>query len=114
MGAQPTAPARPAWWLGGPVALAVLVQLALFATATAPGLAGTSDSAYYLHAARTLHDTGQLLNPDGTAYRYWPPLYPVLLGACGSLASTSGRTAAKTHPWLYPRSASRWWSPSLS
>ena len=94
MGPQPTAPARPAWWLGGPVALAVLVQLALFATATAPGLAGTSDSAYYLHAARTLHETGQLLNPDGTAYRYWPPLYPVLLGACGSLAAIRGLHAA--------------------
>ena len=77
-------------WLGGAVALAALVQLALFATATASGLAGTSDSGYYLHAAQTLRDTGHLLNPDGTAYRYWPPLYPVLLWACGSLAAIRG------------------------
>ena len=66
------------------------MQLALFAAATAPGLAGTSDSAYYLHAAQTLRATGHLLNPDGSAYRYWPPLYPVLLRACGSLAAIRG------------------------
>jgi hypothetical protein len=63
-----------------------LVQMALFAYAAAPGLAGTSDSRFYLHAAQTLRQTGQLLNPDGTAYRFWPPLYPVLLGVCGSPA----------------------------
>ena len=77
-------------WLAGAVGLAALVQLALFATATAPGLAGTSDSGYYLHAAQTLRDTGHLLNPDGTAYRYWPPLYPVLLRASGSLVAIRG------------------------
>ena len=86
MEATLTKPAR--WqWLGGAIGLAALVQLALFVTATAPGLAGTSDSAYYLHAAQTLRESGQLLNPDGTAYRFWPPLYPVLLRACGSLAA---------------------------
>ncbi|MDB5235692.1 MAG: hypothetical protein JWR44_2685 [Hymenobacter sp.] len=72
-------------WFGGAVALSVLVQLALFAWATAPGLAGTSDSTLYLHAAGTLRTAGALLNPDGTAYRFWPPLYPVLLAGCGSL-----------------------------
>ena len=82
-----TDPARAKQWLGCAVGLAVLVQLTLFATATAPGLAGTSDSIYYLHAAQTLRDSGRLLNPDGTAYRYWPPLYPMLLRACGSLAA---------------------------
>ena len=82
--------ARARRWLGGATALALLVQLALFATATAPGLAGTSDSAYYLHAAQTLRATGHLLNPDGSAYRYWPPLYPVLLRLCGSLAAIRG------------------------
>ena len=82
-----TDPARAQQWLGWAVGLAALVQLALFATATAPGLAGTSDSAYYLHAAQTLRDTGHLLNPDGTAYRFWPPLYPILLRACGPLAA---------------------------
>ena len=83
-------PMRARQWLGGAIGLAALVQLALFATATAPGLAGTSDSAYYLHAAQTLRDTGHLLNPDGSAYRFWPPLYPVLLRACGSLAAIRG------------------------
>lgn len=62
-----------------------LLQMALFAYATAPGLAGTSDSGYYLHAAQTWRTIGQLLNPDGTPYRFWPPLYPLLLQACGSL-----------------------------
>ena len=66
--------------------MGVLVQLALFAYVAAPGLAGTGDSRYYLHAAHTLHETGQLANPDGTPYRFWPPLYPVLLAVTGSLA----------------------------
>ncbi|WP_046247296.1 hypothetical protein [Hymenobacter terrenus] len=79
-------PGRWPQWFGGAVVLAGLVQLALFAYATAPGLAGTGDSGYYLHAAQTFRATGHLLNPDGTAYRYWPPLYPVLLSGCGSLA----------------------------
>ena len=69
----------------GVLVLAGLAQLALFSYATAPGLAGTSDSRLYLHAAHTLRETGQLLNPDGTPYRYWPPLYPVLLAVAGSL-----------------------------
>ena len=70
-------------WLG---LVGVLVQLGLFMYATAPGLAGTSDSRLYLHAAQTLRDTGQLLHPDGSPYRYWPPLYPLLLAGVGSLA----------------------------
>jgi hypothetical protein len=70
----------------GPLAAAGLLQFALFAYATAPGLVGTGDSRFYLHAAQTLRDTGHLLNPDGTPYRYWPPLYPVLLRGCGTLA----------------------------
>ena len=72
--------------IGWLVAVGVLVQLALFSYTTAPGLAGTSDSRLYLHAAQTLRATGQLLHPDGTPYRYWPPLYPLLLAAVGSLA----------------------------
>ena len=65
----------------------MLVQLALFAWATAPGLAGTADSGFYLHAAGTLRTAGRLLHPDGTAYRYWPPLYPVLVALGGSLGA---------------------------
>ena len=71
---------------GWVLVVAGLLQLTLFAYATAPGLAGTSDSRYYLHAAETLRTAGQLLHPDDTPYRYWPPLYPVLLSACGSLS----------------------------
>jgi hypothetical protein len=69
----------------GVLVVAGLVQMALFAYVSMPGLAGTSDSSLYLHAAQTLRDTGHLLNPDGTPYRYWPPMYPMLLRACGSL-----------------------------
>jgi hypothetical protein len=65
--------------------LAGLVQAVLFAYATGPGLAGTSDSTYYLHAAGTLRELGRLLHPDGSPYRYWPPLYPALVAAAGSL-----------------------------
>lgn len=73
-------------WFAWSVGLAGLVQLALFAYATGTGLAGTADSTYYLHAARSLREVGRLLHPDGSAYRYWPPLYPVLVAAVGSLA----------------------------
>ncbi|MDQ2794566.1 MAG: hypothetical protein M3Y12_11275 [Bacteroidota bacterium] len=72
--------------IGWLVVIGGLVQLGLFAYVTAPGLAGTSDSRLYLHAAHTLRATGQLLHPDGSPYRYWPPLYPLLLAAVGSLA----------------------------
>ncbi|WP_152560117.1 hypothetical protein [Hymenobacter sp. IS2118] len=78
---------RGARWWGWSVALAGLVQLALFALATGPGLAGTADSGYYLHAAGTLRAAGHLLHPDGSAYRYWPPLYPVLVALSGSLGA---------------------------
>ncbi|GAB3857835.1 hypothetical protein GCM10028822_32190 [Hymenobacter terrigena] len=82
-----SAAARRYWWpFPGLLVAAGLLQLALFAYATAPGLAGTGDSRYYLHAAHTLRETGHLLNPDGTPYRYWPPLFPLLLSACNSLA----------------------------
>ena len=82
-----SAAARRYWWpFVGLVVAAGLLQLALFGYVTALGLAGTGDSRYYLHAAQTLRATGLLLNPDGTPYRYWPPLYPMLLGATGSLA----------------------------
>ncbi|GAA4053809.1 hypothetical protein GCM10022409_46030 [Hymenobacter glaciei] len=68
------------------LAVAVLVQLGLFSYTTASGLAGTSDSRLYLYAAQTLREAGHLLHPDGSPYRYWPPLYPVLLAAADSLA----------------------------
>ena len=73
-------------WFWPGLALGLLLQLGLYAYATAPGLAGTADTTFYLHAARTLRAAGHLLHPDGSPYRYWPPLYPVLLAAVGSLA----------------------------
>ena len=63
------------WW----VALAAALQLGLFAALAWRGLAGTSDSVIYVHAAGTLRGAARLLNPDGSAYRFWPPLYPLLL-----------------------------------
>jgi len=109
-------------WFGWWVAAAAGLQVALYVVATQPGLAGTSDSVIYLHAAHTLRTAGQLLNPDGSPYRFWPPLYPLLLaaahgagaarllhGAClvGGLAGWSwlGRrllptAAALALPWL--------------
>ncbi|GAB2865323.1 hypothetical protein [Hymenobacter ruber] len=81
-----SAAARRYWWPFAGLLAAGLLQLALFAYTTAPGLAGTGDSHYYLYAAHTLRETGHLLNPDGTPYRYWPPLFPLLLSVCSSLA----------------------------
>ncbi|MDO7852057.1 hypothetical protein [Hymenobacter convexus] len=57
--------------------MVALLELFLYMTAT--GMGGTSDSAYYQWAAHTWRETGQLLAPDGRPYRYWGPLYPVLL-----------------------------------
>ena len=74
-----TDPARARQWLGWAVGLAALMQLTLFATATAPGLAGTSDTIYYLHAAQTLRDSGRLLNP--TAFGH-----PCIQCCCGPAA----------------------------
>lgn len=87
MAGQLSAGRRAGRWFGWSVGLAALVQLALFATATAPGLAGTSDSTFYLHAAGTLRGAGRLLHPDGSPYRYWPPLFPVLLALLRDLGA---------------------------
>jgi hypothetical protein len=64
--------------------LAIGLLLTLYWYAAAPGLRGTGDSRYYLFAARSLLATGHLRHPDGTAYRYWPPLYPLLLASLGA------------------------------
>ena len=56
-----------------------LAMLALFLYMTGTGLGGTSDSVNYLWAAHTLRAAGRLLAPDGTPYRFWGPLYPMLL-----------------------------------
>ncbi|MFD2720115.1 hypothetical protein ACFST9_15435 [Hymenobacter monticola] len=62
-----------------PWLLPLIVLLGLFAYMTATGLGGTSDSIYYQWAAHTWRESGQLLAPDGRPYRYWGPLYPLLL-----------------------------------
>ena len=61
-----------------------LVLLVLFLYMTGTGLGGTSDSVNYLWAAHTLRAVGRLLAPNGTPYRFWGPLYPMLLAACYS------------------------------
>ncbi|MBD2722646.1 ArnT family glycosyltransferase [Hymenobacter armeniacus] len=58
---------------------AAVVLLALFWLMTANGLHTTSDSIYYIAAARSWAQSGRLLHPDGSLYRYWGPLYPMLL-----------------------------------
>lgn len=59
--------------------LALGLSAGLLAYALRPGLAGTSDSVYYLSAARSMAAEGQLRNPDGTVYSFWGPLYPITL-----------------------------------
>ena len=65
-------------WL---VATGVLVQLGLFMYVVAPGLAGTSDSRLYLHAAQTLRATGHLLHPEFEQFWIdkWGPVATPLL-----------------------------------
>ena len=56
-----------------------LLMVGLFLYMTGTGFGGTPDSVHYLWAARSFRDTGQLVSPDGSAYRFWGPLYPLLL-----------------------------------
>ena len=58
-----------------------LVMLTLYALMVSPGLGGTSDSIHYIWAAHTWRDTTSLLSPDGRPYRFWGPLYPLLIAA---------------------------------
>jgi hypothetical protein len=67
---------------------AAVVLLGLFWYMTGQGLHTTSDSVYYLGAAQSLRQTGSLLNPDGSLYRYWGPLYPMLLAVGESTLAT--------------------------
>ncbi|MDO7845832.1 hypothetical protein Q5H92_05650 [Hymenobacter sp. M29] len=61
--------------------LPLLALMGLFLYMTATGFGGTSDSNYYQWAAHTWRESGRLLAPDGRPYRYWGPLYPLLLAA---------------------------------
>ena len=74
-------PCAQASWLLLAAGLALALAAYLYATST--GLAGTSDSYYYLYAAATLQRKGQLLMPDGSPFRAWPPLFPLVLAALG-------------------------------
>ncbi|SNC66805.1 hypothetical protein SAMN06265337_1735 [Hymenobacter gelipurpurascens] len=84
--------------------VALGLSAGLLAYALWPGLAGTSDSVYYLSAARSMAAAGQLRNPDGTVYSFWGPLYPITLApgvflkqnwllVAGQLLSTLGAVA---------------------
>lgn len=64
--------------------LAVTALLGLYGYFWGNGPLTTSDSIYYLAAARSWASSGQLLNPDGSPYAFWAPLYPVLLAAAGA------------------------------
>lgn len=64
-----------------PSLLAVVVLLGLFLYMTGLGFGGTSDSQKYLWAAKTWRESRRLMAPDGRPYRYWGPLYPLLLAA---------------------------------
>lgn len=79
---EPVGPARPSfgWALG----LGALSLLGLYLALSRGGFGGTGDSFYYLAAARSLRAGGHMLGPDGTAYRFWGPLYPALLSVFAS------------------------------
>ena len=89
--------------------LPLLALLGLFLYMTATGFGGTSDSAYYQWAAHTWRESGQLLAPDGRPYRYWGPLYPLLLA--GFYGPTGVRllhgAALLAYLWLWARIGQR-------
>ncbi|WP_460583867.1 hypothetical protein [Hymenobacter arcticus] len=64
--------------------LAGLLALGLYLYVVSPGLAGTADSYHYLSAAYNLQATGRLVLADGSALRWWPPLFAVVLSIIGS------------------------------
>jgi hypothetical protein len=68
------------WALG----LGALALLGLYMVVSHGGFGGTSDSFYYLAAARGLRAGGPMLGADGTPYRFWGPLYPALLAVFAS------------------------------
>lgn len=68
------------YWL---VLVAAGLGAGLYTYALGPGLAGTGDSREYLAAAQSLRRSGQLLGTDGSPYRLWPPLFPVVLSWLG-------------------------------
>ncbi len=47
------------------------------------GLLQTGDSCHYLSAAKSFKTDLTLLAPDGTAYTYFPPLFPIVLSFLG-------------------------------
>lgn len=68
---------RSSW---GIISIAVIiVTIAASTWARYCGLLLTPDSVNYLAAAESFRSSDELLNPDGTAFAYWPPLFPVVL-----------------------------------
>lgn len=66
---------------GGLALCALLLGLYAYVWGLGPG--ATSDSRYYVAAARSWQISGQLLSPEGKPYVFWGPLYPVLLATVG-------------------------------
>ncbi|WP_310393468.1 hypothetical protein [Hymenobacter sp.] len=103
-----------------------LALLGLFLYMTGPGLGGTSDSVHYLWAARSWRATGQLLAPSGAPYRFWGPLYPLLLATFFSPAGVRMLHGAallaqvalwgQLGRWLLPAGPAPWlpWLVALS
>lgn len=68
-------------WLSGTTS--VVLALATYSYTTSTGLAGTSDSFHYMHAAATWLAKGQVLMSDGSPFQLWTPLFPLVLAALG-------------------------------
>lgn len=76
----------PPGWFGRycPPLLALAALLGLAGYTWGQGPLTTSDSYFYLAAARSWASSGQLLDPNGSPYAFWAPLYPVLLALAGA------------------------------
>jgi hypothetical protein len=84
------------WTMKAPAALlpVILAGMACMVCMVLPfGAVTTPDSAAYLATARSLLETGRLVNYDGYPYVLWPPLYPIALAASGWLVPLDTRGA---------------------
>jgi hypothetical protein len=75
--------------------LAAISSIAILLAATSGfGIGISSDSTYYLAAAQSFARGQGFLDISGNPYLYWPPLYPVLIGAILRLTGAPAMTIA--------------------
>jgi hypothetical protein len=71
--------------------LTILLNISALVFSTQNGIKLTDDSHYYLFAAKTFAEKGEMLKPDGSLFCEWPPLFPFILSVFkGNLSAILG------------------------